>query len=57
MMKLAFVDTNIVSLFFRNQPLVIEKFNAYIKEYGKIGVADSMYDAGFYVRTKIIVET
>ena len=31
-MKPAFVDTNIVSLFFRNQPLVIENFNAYIKE-------------------------
>ena len=42
-MKLALVDTNIVSLFFRNQPLVIENFNAYIKEYGKINISIITY--------------
>jgi tRNA(fMet)-specific endonuclease VapC len=34
-MKSTLVDTNILSLFFRNQPLVIENFNAYIQEYDK----------------------
>lgn len=42
-MKVALVDTNILSLFFRDQPLVIENFNAYIKEYGKINISIITY--------------
>ncbi|MGI2907542.1 hypothetical protein [Tolypothrix sp. VBCCA 56010] len=42
-MKLALVDTNILSLFFRNQPLVVENFNAYIKEYGKSNIIVLIY--------------
>jgi tRNA(fMet)-specific endonuclease VapC len=42
-MKPALVDTNILSLFFRNQPLVVENFNAYIKEYGKINISIITY--------------
>ena len=38
-MKPALVDTDILSLFFRNQPLVVENFNAYIQEYGKINIS------------------
>jgi tRNA(fMet)-specific endonuclease VapC len=42
-MKPALVDTNILSLFFRNQPLVVENFNAYIQEYGKINISIITY--------------
>ncbi|MBD2207577.1 type II toxin-antitoxin system VapC family toxin [Calothrix sp. FACHB-1219] len=42
-MKAALVDTNILSLFFRNQPLVVEKFNAYIQEYSKINISIITY--------------
>lgn len=42
-MKPALVDTNILSLFFRNQSLVIENFNSYIKEYGKISISIITY--------------
>ncbi|BAZ40308.1 PilT-like protein [Calothrix sp. NIES-4101] len=42
-MKAALVDTNILSLFFRNQPLVVENFNAYIQEYGKINISIITY--------------
>ncbi|KYC35678.1 twitching motility protein PilT [Scytonema hofmannii PCC 7110] len=42
-MKPALVDTNILSLFFRNHPLVVEKFDAYIKEYGKINISIITY--------------
>ncbi|MDF5731271.1 MAG: hypothetical protein PUP92_25530 [Rhizonema sp. PD38] len=38
-MKSALVDTNTLSLFFRNQPLVVENFNAYIKKSGKIKIS------------------
>ena len=33
----------ILSLFFRNQPLVVENFNAYIQEYGKINISIITY--------------
>ncbi len=42
-MKPALVDTNILSLFFRNQLPVLEKFNAYIQEYGKINISIITY--------------
>ncbi|MBW4479386.1 MAG: type II toxin-antitoxin system VapC family toxin [Tolypothrix brevis GSE-NOS-MK-07-07A] len=42
-MKAALVDTNILSLFFRNQSLVVENFNAYIQEYGKINISIITY--------------
>ncbi|TBR61312.1 type II toxin-antitoxin system VapC family toxin [Mastigocladus laminosus UU774] len=42
-MKPALVDTNILSLFFRNQPLVIKNFDAYIREYGKINISIITY--------------
>lgn len=42
-MKPALVDTNILSLFFRNHPLVVEKFDAYIKEYDKINISIITY--------------
>ncbi|WP_017749548.1 hypothetical protein, partial [Scytonema hofmannii] len=42
-MKPALVDTNILSLFFRNHPLVVENFDAYIKEYGKINISIITY--------------
>ncbi|MBR8835943.1 MAG: type II toxin-antitoxin system VapC family toxin [Stigonema ocellatum SAG 48.90 = DSM 106950] len=42
-MKPALVDTNILSLFFRNHPLVVEKFDAYIKEYDKINFSIITY--------------
>lgn len=42
-MKAALVDTNILSLFFRNQPLVVENFNTYIQEYGKINISIITY--------------
>lgn len=42
-MKVALVDTNILSLFFRNQALVVEKFDTYIKEYGKINISIITY--------------
>jgi tRNA(fMet)-specific endonuclease VapC len=42
-MKPALIDTNILSLFFRNQPLVVENFNAYIQEYGKINISIIAY--------------
>lgn len=42
-MKPALVDTNILSLFLRNHPLVVEKFNVYIKEYGKINISIITY--------------
>ncbi len=42
-MKPALVDTNILSLFFRNQPLVIKNFDAYIQEYGKINISIITY--------------
>ncbi len=42
-MKPALVDTNILSLFSRNQPLVVEKFNAYIQEYNKINTSIITY--------------
>jgi tRNA(fMet)-specific endonuclease VapC len=42
-MKLALVDTNILSLFFRNQPLVLENFNTYIEEYSKINISIITY--------------
>jgi tRNA(fMet)-specific endonuclease VapC len=42
-MKPALIDTNILSLFFRNHPLVVEKFDAYIKEYDKINFSIITY--------------
>lgn len=42
-MKPALVDTNILSLFFRNQALVVEKFNEYTQEYSKINISIITY--------------
>ncbi len=42
-MKAAWIDTNILSLFFRNQPLVVERFEAYIREHGKINISIITY--------------
>ncbi|MDF5732468.1 MAG: type II toxin-antitoxin system VapC family toxin [Rhizonema sp. PD38] len=42
-MNPALVDTNILSLFFRNQSLVVKNFNAYIQEYGKINISIITY--------------
>lgn len=42
-MKPALVDTNILSLFFRNQTLVVEKFDEYIKKYNKINISIITY--------------
>ncbi|MBE9250069.1 type II toxin-antitoxin system VapC family toxin [Dolichospermum sp. LEGE 00240] len=42
-MKPALIDTNILSFFFRNQSLVIERFQAYLKEYDKINISIITY--------------
>ncbi|MEB3215410.1 MAG: type II toxin-antitoxin system VapC family toxin [Nostocales cyanobacterium 94392] len=42
-MKPALVDTNILSLFFRNQALVVEKFNEYTQKYSKINISIITY--------------
>lgn len=42
-MKLALVDTNILSLFFRNQLLVVENLKPYIEEYDKINISIITY--------------
>jgi hypothetical protein len=35
-MKPALIDTNILSFFFRNHSLVVERFEAYLRVYSKI---------------------
>ncbi|BAZ17616.1 PilT protein domain protein [Calothrix sp. NIES-4071] len=42
-MKRSLIDTNILSLFFRNQTLVVERFEAYIREHGKINISIITY--------------
>ena len=42
-MKPALIDTNILSFFFRNHSLVIERFQAYLKEYDKINISIITY--------------
>ncbi|BAZ85798.1 PIN domain-containing protein [Dolichospermum compactum] len=42
-MKPALIDTNILSFFFPNHSLVIERFQAYLKEYDKINISIITY--------------
>ncbi|MEM1395607.1 MAG: type II toxin-antitoxin system VapC family toxin [Cyanobacteria bacterium P01_H01_bin.150] len=42
-MNPALIDTNILSLFFRNNPNVIACFNAYLKEYDKLNISIITY--------------
>ena len=42
-MKAALIDTNILSLFFRNQTLVVEHFEAYVKVHSKINISIITY--------------
>ncbi len=42
-MKPALVDTNILSFFFRNHSLVVERFRAYLREHNKINISIITY--------------
>jgi tRNA(fMet)-specific endonuclease VapC len=42
-MKPALIDTNILSFFFRNYSLVVERFQAYLKEHDKINISIITY--------------
>ncbi|MBO3464485.1 type II toxin-antitoxin system VapC family toxin [Aetokthonos hydrillicola] len=42
-MKPALIDTNILSFFFRNHNLVVERFEAYLKEHSKINTSIITY--------------
>jgi tRNA(fMet)-specific endonuclease VapC len=42
-MKPALIDTNILSFFFRNHSLVVERFQAYWKEHDKINISIITY--------------
>ena len=42
-MKPALIDTNILSFFFRNHSLVVEGFQAYLKEHDKINISIITY--------------
>ncbi|MEB3215595.1 MAG: hypothetical protein VKN72_04935 [Nostocales cyanobacterium 94392] len=42
-MNPALIDTNIVSLFFRNNPNVVARFHAYLKEYDKLNISIITY--------------
>lgn len=42
-MKAALIDTNILSLFFRNQTLVFEHFEAYLRVHSKINISIITY--------------
>ncbi|MGB3205052.1 MAG: type II toxin-antitoxin system VapC family toxin [Crinalium sp.] len=42
-MKPALIDTNILSFFFRNHSLVVERFQAYLKEQDKINISIITY--------------
>lgn len=42
-MKPSLIDTNILSFFFRNHSLVVERFQAYLKEHDKINISIITY--------------
>lgn len=42
-MKLTLIDTNILSFFFWNHSLVVERFQAYLKEHEKINISIITY--------------
>jgi tRNA(fMet)-specific endonuclease VapC len=42
-MKPALIDTNILSFFFRNHNLVVNNFQAYLREYDKINISIITY--------------
>ncbi|MBD2569847.1 type II toxin-antitoxin system VapC family toxin [Anabaena lutea] len=42
-MKPVLIDTNILSFFFRNHSLVVERFQAYLKEHNKINISIITY--------------
>ena len=42
-MKPALIDTNILSFFFRNHSLVVERFQAYLNDYDKINISIITY--------------
>jgi tRNA(fMet)-specific endonuclease VapC len=42
-MKPALIDTKILSFFFRNHSLVVECFQAYLKEHNKINISIITY--------------
>ncbi|MBD2138747.1 PIN domain-containing protein [Anabaena sp. FACHB-1237] len=42
-MKPALIDTNILSFFFRNSSLVVERFEAYLRVHGKITISIITY--------------
>lgn len=42
-MKKALIDTDILSLFFREQPQVVSKFREYLQEYGRINFSIITY--------------
>lgn len=42
-MNPALIDTNILSLFFRKNPNVIARFNAYLKKYDKLNISIITY--------------
>jgi tRNA(fMet)-specific endonuclease VapC len=42
-MKLVLIDTNILSFFFRNHSLVVERFQAYLKEHDKMNISIITY--------------
>jgi predicted nucleic acid-binding protein len=46
-MKPALIDTNILSFFFRNHSLVVERFEAYLKEYFYTGITSSSLSCKF----------
>ncbi len=38
-MKACLLDTDILSLFFRNHPRVVENCNLYLQQYGKLNLS------------------
>ena len=42
-MKPALIDTNILSFFFRNHSLVVERFEAYLIVYSKLNISIITY--------------
>lgn len=42
-MKPALIDTNILSFFFRNHSLVVERFEVYLKEHRKLNISIITY--------------
>lgn len=42
-MKTALIDTDILSLFFRGEPTVVARFDAYIAEYDRVNISILTY--------------